>query len=100
MTTDATATTDRDPPSLAVSAPPDHAPAPAARFQTFASLRFRDYRLLWFGTLFSSSGQWIQQVSVGWLTYALTGSPFLLGIVNGLRAVPLLVLGPFGGVAA
>ena len=100
MTPDATATTDRDPPSLAVSAPPDDAPKSAARFQTFASLRYRDYRLLWFGTLFSSSGQWIQQVSIGWLTYTLTGSPFLLGIVNGLRAVPLLVLGPFGGVAA
>lgn len=68
--------------------------------RTFASLRYRDYRLLWFGTLFSSSGQWIQQVSIGWLTYALTGSPFLLGVVNGLRSLPLLVLGPFGGVAA
>src|SRR5215211_5969254 len=70
------------------------------RLATFDSLRYREYRLLWFGTLFSSSGQWIQQVSLGWLTYALTGSPFLLGVINGLRAVPLLVLGPFGGVAA
>jgi MFS family permease len=68
--------------------------------QTFASLRYRDYRLLWIGSLFSSSGQWIQQVSIGWLTYTLTGSPFLLGLVNGLRALPLLLLGPFGGVAA
>lgn len=67
---------------------------------TFASLRHRDYRLLWFGTLFSSSGQWIQQTSIGWLTYDLTGSAMLLGVVNGLRAVPLLILGPFGGVAA
>lgn len=52
------------------------------------------------GTLFSSSGQWIQQVSLGWLTYQVTGSPFLLGAVNGLRSLPLLLLGPFGGVAA
>jgi MFS family permease len=74
--------------------------APSGGLRTFASLRYRDYRLLWFGTLFSSSGQWIQQVSIGWLTYALTGSPFLLGMVNGLRSLPLLVLGPFGGVAA
>jgi MFS family permease len=79
-------------PSIEQSAPP--------RFRTFASLHYRDYRLLWFGTLFSSSGLWIQQVSIGWLTYALTGSPFLLGVVNGLRSVPLLVLAPFGGVAA
>ncbi|MFN8558965.1 MAG: MFS transporter, partial [Dehalococcoidia bacterium] len=69
-------------------------------FQTFASLRHRDYRLLWFGTLFSSSGQWIQQVSIGWLTYQVTGSPLLLGAVNGFRSLPLLFLAPFGGVAA
>lgn len=68
--------------------------------QTFSSLRHRDYRLLWAGSLFSSSGQWIQQVSIGWLTYQVTGSPFLLGAVNGFRALPLLLLGPFGGVAA
>jgi len=37
---------------------------------------------------------------MGWLTYDLTGSAFLLGAVNGFRALPLLVLGPFGGVAA
>ncbi len=73
---------------------------PSGGLRTFASLRYRDYRLLWFSTLFSSSGQWIQQVSIGWLTYALTGSPFLLGMVNGLRSLPLLILGPFGGVAA
>lgn len=68
--------------------------------QAFSALRHRDYRLLWFSTLFSSSGMWIQQVSISWLTYDLTGSAFLLGAVNGFRSVPLLLLGPFGGVAA
>ena len=85
-----------------VTAPPSAGAETAKRpgLQTFTSLRHRDYRLLWFGTLFSSSGQWIQQVSIGWLTYHITGSPFLLGAVNGMRALPLLLLGPFGGVAA
>lgn len=78
---------------------PIEEPAPSG-LRTFASLRFRDYRLLWFGTLFSSSGLWIQQVSIGWLTYTLTGSAFALGLVNGMRSLPLLVLAPFGGVAA
>ncbi len=67
---------------------------------TFRSLRHRNYRLLWIGTLFSSSGQWIQQVTLGWLAYDLTGSGAILGAVNGLRSLPLLFLGPFGGVAA
>jgi MFS family permease len=43
---------------------------------------------------------WIQQVSLGWLTYQVTGSAFMLGAVNGFRSLPLLLLGPFGGVAA
>ncbi|MBI4301194.1 MAG: MFS transporter [Chloroflexi bacterium] len=70
------------------------------RIETFRSLRHRDFRLLWFGTLFSSSGQWLQQVTLSWLTYQITGSPFLLGAINGFRSFPLLLLGPFGGVAA
>jgi MFS family permease len=80
----------------------DATPAARGRFQvqTFRSLRHRDFRLLWCGTLFSGSGQWIQQATIGWLAYDMTGSPFLLGAVNGFRSVPLLLLGPFGGVAA
>lgn len=50
--------------------------------------------------MFSGSAMWIQQVSLGWLTYEITGSAATLGIVNGLRSFPLLLLGPFGGVAA
>ena len=75
----------------AVSSPTTRALGPAqkgeglAGLQTFRSLRHRNYRLLWFGTLFSSSGQWIQQVTLGWLIYQMTGSPFLLGAINGFR---------------
>ena len=39
-------------------------------------------------------------MSVGWLTYELTGSAFLLGAVSGARTLPALLLGPFGGLAA
>jgi MFS family permease len=73
---------------------------PSGRLATFRSLQYRDYRLLWFGTLFTSAGQWTQQITVPWLAYQLTGSPVLLGVVNGFRSLPLLLLGPLGGVAA
>src|SRR5262245_25159180 len=76
------------------------APPEATTGGTFRSLRHFDFRLMWFGTLFASAGMWIQQVTTGWLAYQLTGSPFLLGAINGFRAIPLLVLGPLGGVAA
>ena len=70
------------------------------RFHTFSSLRYLDYRYLWTGTLMMSAGQWIQQVALGWLVYELTGSSVMLGLLNGLRALPFLVTGPMAGVAA
>jgi|DewCreStandDraft_5_1066085.scaffolds.fasta_scaffold00063_3 MFS family permease len=75
-------------------------PRPRPGLGTFKSLRHRNFRLLWFGLLFSSAGQWIQQVTLGWLVYELTDSAALLGIVNGLRAVPFLLTGPLAGVLA
>src|SRR5437773_1063945 len=70
------------------------------RIATLSSLAHRDYRYLWTGTLFMSAGQWVQQVTLGWLLYDLTGSSVLLGVLNGLRAAPFLIAGPFGGVVA
>jgi MFS family permease len=70
------------------------------RLQTFSSLGYLDYRYLWTGTLMMSAGQWVQQVALGWLVYELTGSSVLLGLLNGLRALPFLVTGPIAGVAA
>ncbi len=71
-----------------------------ARFRTFSSLRHADFRYLWTGTVMMSAGQWVQQVTLGWLLYDLTGNSVLLGALNGLRALPFLVTGPMAGVAA
>ncbi len=67
---------------------------------TFSSLRNRDFRYLWAGTCFLSGGLWIQQVTLGWATYEMTGSSILLGAINGLRFVPFLIFSPLAGVAA
>lgn len=92
-------------------APPPRAPAGRAapphgpggsrgfRLSTFTSLKHRDFRLIWTSTLFNSAGQWIQQVTLGWLVYDLTGSALLLGAVNGVRAIPFFLVGPLAGVA-
>jgi len=71
-----------------------------ARLQIFSSLYCSDFRYLWTGTLMMSAGQWVQQVTLGWLLYDLTGNAMLLGALNGLRALPFLVTGPMAGVAA
>ncbi|MCY4581486.1 MAG: MFS transporter [Chloroflexi bacterium] len=66
---------------------------------TFSALRYRNYRLLWFGTIFMSAGTWIQQVTLGWLAYEMTGSPVQVSVVLGLRALPMLGA-PIAGVVA
>ncbi|HWH79044.1 MAG TPA: MFS transporter, partial [Candidatus Binatus sp.] len=75
-------------------------PQPGFIAQTFSSLRHTDYRYLWIGTVFMSAGQWIQQVTLGWLIYDITGSSVLLGMLNGLRALPFLIASPIAGVVA
>lgn len=50
--------------------------------------------------MLSWSSQWIQQASLGWVVYEITGSGALLGAVMGARAIPMFLLAPFSGVAA
>lgn len=66
---------------------------------TFAALAFRNYRLLWVGTLFMSAGTWVQQVTLGWLAFEMTGSPWQVSVVVGLRTFPMLGA-PVAGVIA
>ena len=69
-------------------------------FLTFRSLRHRDYRYLWFGMVVSSSGQWMEQIAIGWLMLQLTDSAFMVGAIYGARAAPSLLFSPVGGVVA
>jgi MFS family permease len=66
----------------------------------FTALRHRDFRWLWAGTFFSTGGQWIQQATLGWVVYDVTGSGTLLGAVLGVRAIPMLLLAPVSGLVA
>lgn len=77
-----------------------HFPRPVSRGQLFSSLRHRNYRLLWEGTLVSQSGDWMDQIALNWLVLELTNSTLYLGLVNLCRALPVLFLTPLGGVAA
>ena len=67
---------------------------------TFGSLRLRDYRLLWLGQFGTNMGQWMDQVTRGWLIYQLTGSALQLGLATALRGLPLLVCGVLAGAVA
>jgi len=45
-------------------------------------------------------GQWMDQVTRGWLIYQLTGSPTQLGLATASRGLPLLIFGTVAGALA
>ena len=72
--------------------------APAERVGTFSSLRIRNFRVLLTGTILSNAGQWIQQVTLSWLVYDLTGSGTMLGTMNVVRSAASLSMLPLAGL--
>ncbi len=75
------------------------APDTQDRITTFSSLRIRNYRWLFVGNSLSNGAQWVQQVTMGWLVYDLTGSGVALGSINMMRAVFSLLVAPLAGAA-
>jgi MFS family permease len=68
--------------------------------QTFSSLKVRNYRLYFIGQGLSQTGTLMQSIAQDLLVLKLTGSGVDLGIIVALQALPVLVLGPLGGVVA
>ena len=68
--------------------------------RTFAALHHREFRLLWSGQASTAMAMWMDQVVRGWLMYELTNSPVQLGLVQGVQAIPILVLSPVAGSVA
>jgi MFS family permease len=64
------------------------------------ALGVQEFRRFWFGMIVSNVGSWMQMIAQGWLILELTGSPFYLGLVGLVRAIPALSLTLIGGVLA
>lgn len=71
----------------------------AAASGAFAPLRLPIFAWFLTGTTLSNSAQWIQQVTLSWLVYELTGSGAMLGTLNLVRSIATLGLAPVAGVA-
>ena len=67
---------------------------------TFSSLFVRNYRLYYIGQIISTSGTFMQSIAQAWLVLKLTNSGTALGIATALQYLPILFLGPYGGVIA
>jgi MFS family permease len=70
----------------------------ARSWQTFRTLRYRNFRLFFIGNGISLVGTWMQQIATSWLVYRLTGSSLLLGLVAFAGLFPGFILTPVAGV--
>ena len=68
--------------------------------RALAAFQHREFRLLWYGQVFTSMATWMDSIARGWLMYELTHSSFQLGLVRGVQAVPTLLLSPIAGSVA
>jgi MFS family permease len=60
----------------------------------------RNYRLYYIGQIISTSGTFMQNIAQAWLVLKLTNSGTALGLTTALQYLPILILGPYGGVIA
>jgi MFS family permease len=80
--------------------------SPVSRFlsglaTTFRSLKQRNYRLWWSGSVLSNIGTWVQRIAQDWLVLELThNSGTALGVVTALQFGPSLLFSVFGGALA
>lgn len=75
-------------------------PSAAVDKSLFASLKNRDYLLLWFGMVGSAFAMNMQMVAQGWLVYEMTVSAMNLAWVTLSFTVPQILFSLFGGVLA
>ena len=68
--------------------------------ETLSSLHVRNYRLYYIGQIISTSGTFMQNIAQAWLVLKLTNSGAALGLTTALQYLPILILGPYGGVIA
>ncbi len=68
--------------------------------RTFSSLSNPNYRKYFFGQTTSLVGTWMQMTAQSWLVFTLTHSATDIGFVVALQTLPVLLLGPYGGVVA
>ena len=71
-----------------------------SRQETFAALKYPNYRLWFYGQLVSLFGTWMQATALGYLVYQLTQSAVYLGYVSFASGIPTWLFTLYGGVIA
>ena len=67
---------------------------------TLVSLSYRNFRLVWLGSVTEHIGEFMEIAAVLWLVNQLTHSPLMLTIVGSARFIPMIFFPIVGGVVA
>lgn len=78
---------------------PDPASSPPGP-DAWSPLRHSLFRNRWVASIISNVGTWMQDTAATWLMTVLTGSPFLIALMQTAASLPVLLLGlPAGAMA-
>lgn len=64
----------------------------------FPALKHEDFRIYLLGQCVSLMGTWMQNIGLAWLVFSITDSPFLLGLLETIRYLPITLFSLFAGV--
>jgi MFS family permease len=70
------------------------------RHETFSALSIPNFRLYFAGQSISLVGTWMQMVAQAWLVLEITGSATWVGLTFAAQTLPILLVGPYGGLVA
>ena len=68
--------------------------------RTFSAMAVPNFRRFITGQAISLIGTWMQSIAISWLVLTLTHSATDVGLNIAVQTLPVLVLGPYGGVVA
>ena len=81
--------------------PPDSTPnAAPPRKDAFAALRYPEFRNLILANVLLTCGRLIQEVTIGYELYRITGNALMLGLVGLAQVIPFMAVALFGGHVA
>jgi MFS family permease len=86
--------------SLAASPDIDPSVPKAEPNRPWASLVFRDFRLVWIASVFNAAAIQVRNVAGLYQVYEISGSAFQLGLTGFLQAFPFVIFGLFAGAVA
>ena len=67
---------------------------------TFVGLRYRNFRLVWLGSVTEHTGEFMEIAAILWLVNELTHSPLWLTVVGSCRFISMILFPLLGGVVA